>query len=1016
MMTQKIFNRAMLGASTATGAVVLALVAAMPAYAQATTASTTAAKNTPAADTADNSSQEIVVTGTLFRRTNVETPSPVTTISAETLQQRGLNTIAEAAQRLSANGSGAMTQGWNNGSNFATGANAASLRGLTVQSTLTVFDGLRMAPYPLADDGHRNFVDLNTIPEGIVEKIEVLKDGASSTYGADAIAGVINVVMKKQIKGFHFDASSGISSRGDGNEIRASATAGYGDLTEQGFNFYVNAEYQKDSPIWARDRAYPYNSSDLSKVCDGAGHCLPNGDQFGINADGTLGANTTSNAPLVAPASATGARQGVYNLLNPAMGCNIEPGLTPVTLTAAQAGTTWGTNQCQQDLRHQFQTVQPKQQRYGFAGRLTVNVTDHLQAYAMANFYDVKTHTTLTPLGLNNQTTAPRVVVLNPVLLPVYVCAGGVGTIINNVNQSTGCTAANGKLNPNNPFAAAGQNAILRWRYDRPRDLTSDAASLRLAAGFNGSFGDDWTYNANATYSQVRLNLLQKNYLIPQRIADVIATGAFNFVNPLANSETVRDYIAPPNRTISLSRLYQFEGTIGRKLFDLPGGPLQVAVGASYRHEEINNPSANPDNTFAPYTRYYSVNAVGAIGARNVKSGFFEVDAPILSQLEVNASGRYDKYSSGQSNFSPKVGAKFTPIRQVALRGTYSKGFRIPSFNEAYGLPTTGFSTSQVNCTTYAAWCASHGNNSYATAQYSLGTTAVGNPALKPEKSQSYTLGTILEPMHGISFTVDYWHIKVKGLISQVSASDRAAAIDQYYKNNGVINLPGLVAVPGVADPQFPSALPLLGSIQFSYNNADSEVVSGVDFGANATFRFANDWKLDSSAEASYLIKYNVTRTNGDVEKYAGTLSPCDYTSCSGSPKWRFNWQNTLSIGKATVTGTVYYTSGYDLAEIDYGGTKGDCVASSAAAAGSPFYKGTNIPVRCRGKATWDFDLSASYKVGDHFTIYGNVLNVLDLKAPFDPAAAYSATQYNPAWAQPNIIGRYFRVGVKLDF
>lgn len=173
--------------------------------------------------------QEIVVTGSILRRTNAETPSPVTVLSAESLQLRGINTVAEAVQRLSANGAGTITQGWNTGSNFATGANAVSLRGLTVQSTLTVFDGLRMAPYPLADDGHRNFVDLNTIPNAIIERIEVLRDGASSTYGADAVAGVINVITKKQIQGVHLNGSAGISQRGDAAEQRIDLTLGYGD-------------------------------------------------------------------------------------------------------------------------------------------------------------------------------------------------------------------------------------------------------------------------------------------------------------------------------------------------------------------------------------------------------------------------------------------------------------------------------------------------------------------------------------------------------------------------------------------------------------------------------------------------------------------------------------------------------------------------------------------------------------------------------------------------------------------
>ena len=115
------------------------------------------------------------------------------------MAQRGVNTVSEAVQRISANNAGTIQAGWNTGFNFASGANAPSLRGLTVQDTVSLFDGLRMAVYPLADDGQRNFVDLNTIPNAIIDRIEILRDGASSTYGADAIAGVVNIITKKEI-------------------------------------------------------------------------------------------------------------------------------------------------------------------------------------------------------------------------------------------------------------------------------------------------------------------------------------------------------------------------------------------------------------------------------------------------------------------------------------------------------------------------------------------------------------------------------------------------------------------------------------------------------------------------------------------------------------------------------------------------------------------------------------------------------------------------------------------------
>lgn len=800
------FNFAQKARLLATAAPFAFILAASPALAQ------TAAPAVQGDQKAtEDQGTDIVVTGTLFRRTDTETPSPVTVLKADDLEKRGINTVAEAVQRLSSNGSGAITQGWNNGSNFATGANAVSLRGLTVQSTLTIFDGLRMAPYPLADDGHRNFVDLNTLPDAVVDRIEVLKDGASSTYGADAIAGVVNVIMKKEVTGVHLNASAGISDHGDGAEQRLDATVGYGSLSEQGFNFYISGEYQKNDVIMARDRGYPFNTNDLSKVCDPAAptHCLANTVNFGVNADGTLSSGTTTTANLVAPyvigaTNALTGRTGEYTLLNTTAGCNVAVGLSPTILNATQrqfvsnpnsllfGKYNFAANQCTQDLRAQYQTIQPSQERYGGVMRFTANIGDRAQAYATASYYDVKSQTTAAPLAWAGATTAPQALTISSVLLPVYVCAAGVGAVTTvgglNAITSSGCNAQNGTLNPNNPYAGSGSLAILRGRYDQPRILQSDARSLRGALGINGSFGDSWTYSADFTISNVKLAVTNKNFLIPQRLADVIAQGTYNFVDQSKNSQAIRDYIAPVNKNVSNSDLWQVQATIGRALFDLPGGPLQVAVGGAYRHESIDNPSANPYNGAHPYDRFYTINAVGAIGSRNVKSGFFEINAPVLDVLEINGSGRYDDYSSGQSNFSPKVGAKFTPIKQIAVRGTFSKGFRIPSFNEAYGLPTTGFSTATVNCTTFASFCAQHPNanptpnnpyNTYVSTPYSLGTTLTGNPSLKPEKSTSFTAGIVIEPVRGVSFTIDYWNIEVKDLVSQVSPGDRNLAISQ---------------------------------------------------------------------------------------------------------------------------------------------------------------------------------------------------------------------------------------------
>jgi iron complex outermembrane receptor protein len=251
----------------------------------------------------------------------------------------------------------------------------------------------------------------------------------------------------------------------------------------------------------------------------------------------------------------------------------------------------------------------------------------------------------------------------------------------------------------------------------------------------------------------------------------------------------------------------------------------------------------------------------------------------------------------------------------------------------------------------------------------------------------------------------------VNDVIANISAADQNAALDAYLVSGNTTAVPGVVVVAGPADPQFPAARPLPQFIQFSFQNADTEKVEGFDFGIEWTHEFG-EIDFSTSFEATYLMKYSVLRADGSVERYDGSLSPCDYTSCSGSPSWRGSWSSTVGIGDLDVTGTVYYTDGYDLASVDYGGIKGDCQASIGASVVT-FQDGT--PVQCTTGSQWNVDLAANYEINEHFSVYVNVLNAFDIDPQFDPSAAYSIFQYNPAWGQANMVGRTFRVGVKLD-
>lgn len=1017
-----------------TAATPFALLFAGTAFAQTATNPTTPQDNpapAPATDASQlqqpggnadqNRGDDIIVTGSIVRNPAAATASPVVSLSAQDLQNRGVTTVADALQLLTANNAGTAPPSWSS-FGFATGASAPSLRGLNDAYTLTLFNGMRTAPFPLGDDGYRNFVDINTIPSSIVDRVDTLLDGASATYGSDAIAGVVNVIIKRQITGLHLNASAGISERGDNGERRISATAGYGDLDSQGFNFYVNGEYQKNDPLFLRDRGYPFNSADQSRICGTTTQgCLTNGIRNGIQYDGSYAGFQSTRVPFVRPYTTAGVSQGGYQLLNPTLGCQ---GLTAATLTAAQrAGTITPATVCQEDLVNEYRAYNSNIERKGANFRATAKLGSDAEIYAMFNYYNTTTSdNNAGPQGFTGQTAAGGTqATVSSILLPVYVCAGGVGSIatvgaLTNAITANGCTAANGTLNPNNPFAAQGQLARLVALPQVSRNTSTNTKTYRFSAGLNGTLGDGFHYNVAATASKVTLDTVNNGYIYLQGLLNAVAQGTYNFVDQSQNTAAQIANVFPENRNHSFSKLGQVQVSMDKDVFNLPGGRFNVAVTGQYRHEEINNPSANPANEINPNARYFGVNAVGVIGKRDVWSAGYEITAPIVDALKLKAEGSYDHYSTGQGRFSPKFEAEFRPIEQIKLRGTYSRGFRIPSFSEAFALPTTGYVTATINCAsaTYTAFCQAHASNpSYYQGGYSYGLTSVGNPNLQPEKSTGFTGGVVLTPARNITFTVDYFQTKINNVI--IPAQVSAAQIAQYYTNNGQVTAPGITFTPGVADQQNPGALPLLGTALGSYKNADSYLVRGVDFSVSARVPLTADVAWQTIANASRLLRLEQTLEDGTVQRYDGTLGPCNITSCSGAPHWRATWQNTLDFnGRGNVSLTAYYTSSYSSVATDSGGVYGDCIASGNNGQLVTYPNGD--PVQCRSKSVFYLDGHAEVKVQNQFTFYFDVKNLLDRKPSYEPNAAYGLYQFNPAWSDSLFIGRYFRFGAKVDF
>jgi len=978
-------------AGSALSAMLVAL--ASPSYAQ--TAAPAAEAPVAAADAATGG-DEVVVTGTIFRRTNTETPSPVTVLTADSLQKAGIVTASDAIRSVSADSAGSIGIGFQSG--FSAGGSAVSLRGLGVSSTLVLVDGLRSTNFPINDDGHNAYVDLQSIPFSLVDRVEVLKDGASSTYGADAIGGVVNLILKKHFTGIAGTAEGGVSQKGDAGHERFNLTAGYGDYESQGFNVYLNGEYEHDGRVSNHSRGFPYNTLDLSSI----------GGLDQNTADSNLTTATPNavvtrvhqndlNNPLSGQAGAPLTSQ--YNSLN----LNCANGTYTVSTGAAQ-----GTG-CKWDLVDKYNQISPLQRRWSLNGRLSVRVSDSIEAYATGSYSNSYVSILNQPRAIRATQPfggSPSISSLNPgIVLPVYVCSAG-----------TNCaTAADRKLNPNNPYAAAYANdpangaARIYYLFGDIKggsDRTNEV--WRGTAGLTGSIAG-WDWKLEGVGARDNLRIVQHGYPNVAGLAKAINTGSYNFVDPSQNSQAVRDAVAPDKTTKSFSSMYSLDGSVAHSLMTLPGGDLMLGIGGQIRKEKLVNRNQNAA------LDTYTLTTSSAFGQHTVSAGYFELNAPVLKQLEIDASGRYDHYSEGFSHFSPKIGAKFTPIKELAFRGTYSKGFRAPTFAESGPKSQyAGFSTYSTPATFQAA----HGGASNPYSQsYSLGSGLAGNPNLKPELSRSFTAGLIAQPVRWLSFTADYYNVKKSRLI--VAGPKTGDARTAYYSKTNLADACAAVAAVGpgyscnlidAVDPLFPNALPRVLIINAPFVNANSATTSGLDMSATANFKLGDDIKITSKAEGTVIFKYNL-HDGTNVLKYAGTLGPYELSSGNGTTKWRGNWQNTIEYGKFSGTVTAYYVGHIKSVAADERSSI-DCVTANQYATGN-----TTIGKKfCYIKSFINTDLNLDYAVNDKFDFYVNVGNLFNARAPIAPGAYTSAPNYLTTWHYAGLIGRTFRAGANFKF
>ena len=922
--------------------------------------------------------ETVVVTGSMLSRSNVETPSPVTILTSQSIQASGLTSTADVVRSLTADNSGTIPEAF--GAGFAAGSSGVALRGLTVNSTLVLINGRRTTDYPLADDGVRSFVDLNTIPLDSVDRVEVLKDGASSIYGADAIGGVVNIIMKEEFQGVEASAEYGDSEHGGGAQSILSATLGYGDMASDHFNAYINLEYEKDDAIMVGQREFPYNTDDLTSI-------------------GGLDENNLSTIyGKVAPTllsnpsdPTTGEGQlGNYQILagNTGSGGTCGP---RATQTDHKPNATIGgvDTYCEQDTEL-YNPSQPQEERYGAYAHFKERFSNAATAYIDATYFEDKTLVPTSPRNIH--TPSPHNT--DEIALPAYLATGA-----RNPNdpfvQKAACPTT-GTEGVNNSMACP--DALISYLFgDLPVFSTFDNHVLNATVGLKGNW-HGWTYDTAfvASHSWLQTDFSgYPNY--PTLISD-IENGTYNFIDPSQNTPAVRHALGPDVLTMNTSDEDSWDVRASHDLFALPGGEAQFGFSIEARHEAQFAPNVNDGDV-------QSLGLAQTFGNRNIYSASAEVGLPITDTLEADLSGRFDHYSDFGDTFNPKVGIKWTPIPQIALRGTYSTGFRAPSFSESGSAESEGF-TNFNPCTASPAFCIEHHNDPY-TVQYNLAELNLANPNIKPEKARNYTVGTILQPFSDIDLngTVDYYNIQKTSVIAPADPGPALAAAFAH-----VAPPAGYVVVYDQPDPADPGASARPITIGAPYINASSLKTNGFDVNIHFGTDLWDGVHWSSNLDWTQIMSYRYSPTPGTTYSYVGTQAPYIISSGAGTPRDKGSWANTFTFNPVSVTGTLYYTDGFEETGVDQDGPTPPSTTSEICSVDGGLY-GVGTPKFCHVNAFWDFDLTARWHVNDTVDVFGSVRNVFDTKPPLDPAD-YAAVNYNPTYAQAGIVGRFFTLGV----
>ena len=922
------------------------------------------------ADTEQAAGGDIVVTGSRIPQPNLTSEAPRVSLGEQDIERTGEVQVAALLSELPQFGN-ALTnanQGQNTANaSFGTGVELVNLRNLGVQRTLVLVNGRRH----VGGDPGTSSVDLNAIPTSLIKRIDVVTGAASAVYGADAVSGVVNIILDDDLEGARVSGRSGISSRGDDAEYRFAAALGSSFNDDHG-HFLVGGEYYKSDGFLGGQRPYGF-------------------------ADGLNGLVTPAGGSSGIPgARISGGANGdfIFNSSN-----QLVPAATaPISETRFQ--------------RVPIRSQQSANERYAIALTASHQITDRgdftAEAYVESSYAHADTRLQIEPqviffqglprLGTPTESPAdaPRVPVDNPFLRALIPTIGAI--------------------------PAQGVQVFRRFSEEGARFIDVERETFRIVGGVRGKLPAAFTYDVyyqfgHVTSRQDETGVLDRNRLFaalnvddngtPANLSDdrcrdarYAALGCLpvNLFGVGAVSQAFLDYATIPSISLTDVKQTVVSGFVTGNLLELPGGPLNIVVGGEYRKEQ-----SRIDPAPSYLDRSSSVRFLDAAdGSYDVKEVFGELSVPLLSdrpffkELKIGGAVRYSDYSTVGGKTSWNLRGDWAIDRNLRVRGTVGTAIRAPNINELYapisransttidpcdtvddnGRPITITGTRATNCSQALGPLAATLDQN----QSQRGTTVSqnqGNPTLDAEKATTYTAGLVLTPtfLPRATFSVDYYTISIDQVISNLSLQD---TVNQCYDQPGA---PAIFCDRVIRDPANGQ---LLG-IRNQLFNAAREKLSGVDAQLLYNLRLTDTVQLDLRANYALLLEHDfIARDGAAVDDRVGQV---------GDFRHRFQVGSTLTYGAFNFSWDTRYLAH----------AVADKTATGAAALNNA------VP------AVWTHDIQFAIDVDPAVLRFG-VTNLFDRQPPIITPPSRTATDNTVLGGIYDVRGRFFYVGLSARF